>query len=141
MSFLEQNFDQYTYKFKRSTRINDNLIYVISFSQKEDIRDQLYKGELFIDVEQKTLTSAIYELNITNKAMAASLFVKRKPAKVDVWPTDIAYRVDYRNKNGKWYYGYSNVLLEFKVDWDDKLFNSVYSMTAEMAITDWETKY
>lgn len=136
--FLEHDFDQYTYKFKRSTRINDNLIYVIAFTQKENIREQLYKGELFIDVAQKTLTSAIYELNITNKALAASLFVKRKPAKVDVWPTDIAYRVDYRNKNGKWYYGYSNVLLEFKVDWDDKLFNSVYSMTAEMAVTDWE---
>ena len=29
-------------------------------------------------------------------------------------------------------------MLEFKVDWEDRLFNSVYSMTAEMAVTDWE---
>ena len=28
--------------------------------------------------------------------------------------------------------------MEFKVDWEDKWFNSVYSMTAEMAITDWD---
>jgi hypothetical protein len=28
--------------------------------------------------------------------------------------------------------------LEFKVDWDKRLFNSVYSMSCEMAITDWE---
>ncbi|MEM8846254.1 MAG: hypothetical protein AAGD17_04035 [Bacteroidota bacterium] len=28
--------------------------------------------------------------------------------------------------------------MEFKVNWQDKLFNSVYSMTAEMAVTDWE---
>ena len=41
-------------------------------------------------------------------------------------------------KDGKWYYGYSNAALTFKVDWEDKLFNSVYSMTAEMAVTDWE---
>lgn len=136
--FLERDFDQYEYKFARSTRINNQLIYVISFSQKKNIPDQLYKGELFIDVEQTTLTSAIYELNITNKDMAAQLFVRKKPSKVDVWPTDIAYRVDYRNTNGKWYYGYSNVLLEFKVNWKDKLFNSVYTMTAEMAVTDWE---
>lgn len=136
--FLERDFDQYTYKFSRSTRINGQLVYVISFYQKKDIIEPLYKGELFIDVEQKTLTSAVYELNITNKVLAAQLFVRKKPARVDVWPTDIAYRVDYRNKDGKWYYGYSNVLLEFKVDWKDKLFNSVYSMTAEMAVTDWE---
>ena len=136
--FLERDFNQYTYKFSRSTRINGQLVYVISFYQKKDIIEPLYKGELFIDVEQRTLTSAVYELNITNKVLAAQLFVRKKPARVDVWPTDIAYRVDYRNKDGKWYYGYSNVLLEFKVDWKDKLFNSVYSMTAEMAVTDWE---
>ncbi|MGX1930730.1 carboxypeptidase-like regulatory domain-containing protein [Flagellimonas sp. 2504JD4-2] len=136
--FSNGAFDNYKFTFSRSTRINDKLIYVIKFDQFETITEPLYKGELFIDVEQKTLTSAIYTLNITDKVKAAKLFVRRKPAKVDVWPTEVAYRVDYREKGGKWYYGYSNVLLEFKVDWEDKLFNSVYSMTAEMAITDWE---
>jgi hypothetical protein len=77
-------------------------------------------------------------LNITDRDKAAKMFVRKKPAHANVWPTDIAYRVDYREKNGKWYYGYSNVLLEFKINWDDRLFNSVYSMTCEMAITDWE---
>lgn len=130
--------EDYKFTFSRSTRINDKLIYVIKFTQLETVAEPLYRGELFIDVEQRTLTSAIYTLNITDKVKAAKLFVRRKPAKVDVWPTEVAYRVDYREKNGKWYYGYSNVLLEFKVDWEDKLFNSVYSMTAEMAVTDWE---
>lgn len=137
--FIDQNFDDYNFKFERSTRVNNNLVYVISFEQKKSILEPLYKGELFINVENQTLTSAVYELNITNREMASRLFVRRKPAKVDVWPTNVAYRVDYRSKNGKWYYGYSNVYLEFKVDWEDKLFNSVYSMTAEMAVTDWNT--
>lgn len=66
------------------------------------------------------------------------MFVKRKPANARVWPNEVAYRVDYREKNGKWYYGYSNVLLEFKIDWDRRLFNSVYTMTCEMAVTDWK---
>jgi hypothetical protein len=70
--------------------------------------------------------------------MAAQMFVRKKPRNADVWPTEVAYRVDYREKDGKWYYGYSNVFLEFKIDWDKKLFNSVYSMSCEMAITDWE---
>ncbi|MFC4219171.1 carboxypeptidase-like regulatory domain-containing protein [Flagellimonas marina] len=136
--FAEGSIDDYTFSFDRSTRINDRLIYVIKFNQLETIMDPLYGGELFIDVENKTLTSAIYNLNITDKDAAARLFVRRKPIGVDVWPTEVAYRVDYREKGGKWYYGYSSVMMEFKVDWADKLFNSVYSMTAEMAITDWE---
>lgn len=136
--FGDATVEEYEFKFNRSTYINDRLIYVINFDQLPSIVAPLYKGQLFIDVENKTLTSAIYELNITNRELASRLFVRKKPTKVDVWPTEVAYRVDYLEKDGKWYYGYSNVLLEFKVDWKGKLFNSVYSLAAEMAITDWK---
>ncbi|QBA63693.1 carboxypeptidase-like regulatory domain-containing protein [Muriicola soli] len=136
--FTEQSIDDYVFKFDRSTRINDRLIYVISFNQRENILDPLYRGELYIDVERKVLTSAIYSLNITDRVKASRLFVRKKPRNAEVYPVEVAYRVDYREKDGRWYYGYSNALLEFKIDWDKKLFNSVYSMTCEMAVTDWE---
>ncbi|MEY8019861.1 carboxypeptidase-like regulatory domain-containing protein [Muriicola sp. SD30] len=136
--FSEESIDDYDFRFDRSTRINDRLIYVISFNQKDNILDPLYRGELFIDVEKKVLTSAIYSLNITDRDKASRLFVRKKPRNADVYPVEVAYRVDYREKNGRWYYGYSNALLEFKINWDKKLFNSVYSMTCEMAVTDWE---
>lgn len=136
--FTNETLELYTYTFDRSTRINGKLIYVINFRQKEEMLDQLYEGQLFIDVENKILTSAIFNLNITDKYEAASMFVRKKPAKANVFPTEIAYRVDYREKDNKWYYGYSNVMMEFKINWDDRLFNSVYSMTCEMAVTDWE---
>ena len=136
--FTNESIDNYVFTFDRSTRVNERLIYVINFTQVEGIVDQLYRGQLFIDAENKTLTSAVYSLNITNRELASKLFVRKKPGKVDVWPTQVAYRVDYRNKDGKWYYGYGNAFLEFKVNWKDRLFNSVYSLTAEMAVTDWE---
>lgn len=136
--FANESISNYKFSFDRSIRVNDALIYVIKFAQHENIMDPLYQGELYIDVEKRTLTSAIFSLYITDRDKAAQLFVRRKPAKVDVWPTEVAYRVNYREKDGKWYYGYSSVSMEFKVNWADKWFNSVYSMTAEMAITDWE---
>ena len=136
--FNEATMEDYNFTFERSTRINDKLIYVVSFKQRPDIYDPLYKGQLFIDAEKKILTSAIYSLNITNKELASKMLVRKKPRNAKVYPTDIAYRVDYREKDGKWYYGYSNALLEFKINWDKKLFNSVYSMSCEMAVTDWE---
>lgn len=136
--FDEEAINAYEFSFDRSTRVNDKLIYIVDFKQIKGITDQLYQGKLYIDAENKILTSAIYSLNITDQEAAARLFVRRKPKNAKVWPTEVAYRVDYREKNGRWYYGYSNVLLEFKVNWDKKLFNSVYSMACEMAITDWE---
>lgn len=136
--FTKETLDAYDFSFDRSTKVNDQLIYIISFKQRNDISEQLYHGKLYIDAENKILTSAIYTLNITDKEEAAKMFVRRKPRNAKVWPTEVAYRVDYREKNGRWYYSYSNVLLEFKVNWTQKIFNSVYSMTCEMAVTDWE---
>ncbi|PKA96982.1 carboxypeptidase-like protein [Flavobacteriaceae bacterium MAR_2009_75] len=136
--FSNELISNYNFKFDRSTRVNDRLIYVVTFAQKESILDPLYEGKLYIDAENKILTSAIYHLNITDKDLASRLFVRKKPRNARVWPNEVAYRVDYREKNGKWYYGYSNVLLEFKIDWDRRLFNSVYTMTCEMAVTDWK---
>ncbi len=136
--FGEESIENYNFRFDRSTRINDRLIYVISFNQREDVLEPLYRGELYIDVEKKVLTSAIYSLNITDKEQASRLFVRKKPWNARVYPEEVAYRVDYRERNGKWYYGYSNAVLEFKINWDKKLFNTVYNMTCEMAVTDWE---
>lgn len=136
--FTPESISNYVFSFDHSTRVNDKQVYVVNFKQRPNILDPLYQGKLYIDAEKNVLTSAIYSLNITDAEKASRLFVRKKPANANVWPTDVAYRVDYREKDGKWYYGYSNVLLEFKINWDDRLFNSVYSLTAEMAITDWE---
>ncbi len=136
--FSEEYIDDYDFYFERNTRIDDRLIFVIGFKQKPEIEEPLYQGKLFIDGEKRILTSAIFSLNINNEEMASRMFVRRKPANAEVTPTEIAYRVDYREKDGRWYYGYSNAMLEFKVDWDKKLFNSIYSLSLEMAITDWE---
>ncbi len=136
--FNEGSISNYVFSFDNSTRVNDKEVYVVNFKQRENVPTPLYTGKLYIDADNHVLTSAIYSLNITDVEMAAQLFVRKKPANANVWPTDVAYRVDYREKDGKWYYGYSNVLLEFKINWDDRLFNSVYSLTAEMAVTDWE---
>lgn len=136
--FASDYFDDYNFTFDRNTRINDRLIFVINFSQKDEVIEPLYTGKLYIDAERKIVTSAIFSLNITDPKVASRMFVRKKPANANVYPTEVSYRVDYREKDGKWYYGYSNAILEFKIDWDKRLFNSIYNLTCEMAVTDWE---
>ncbi|NER15932.1 carboxypeptidase-like regulatory domain-containing protein [Spongiivirga citrea] len=137
--FTEDMLEYYTFSFGRTTSINNQPVYVVNFKQLETLNEPLYYGTLYINPENYVLTSAIYHLNLENEKLASAAFVKKKPRDVTVIPTEASYRVDYRNKNGKWHYGYGNVQLEFKVNWRKKLFNSRYKLSCEMAITDWET--
>lgn len=136
--FTEEDIDSYQFSYDQPTRINDNLVYVINFKQLPQIKYPLYYGKLYIDANTLALNSAVYRLNIENKELSSQMFIRKKPKKVDVYPTETMYRVNYRTKNGKWHYAYSHIALSFKVNWTGKLFNSTYSLISEMAITDWE---
>ncbi|WP_416441812.1 carboxypeptidase-like regulatory domain-containing protein [Leeuwenhoekiella sp. A16] len=137
--FLTQDLlPYYEFSFGESTIINDELIYVVNFKQKDRVLDPLYYGKLYINSKTMALTNALYNLNVENRDLASSMFVRKKPNNVRVYPVEASYRVDYREKDGKWYYGYSNVQLEFVVNWKRKLFNSRYRISSEMLVTDWE---
>jgi len=136
--FTTNVIDLYTFSFAPSTTINEKPVYVVNFKQRDEVIEPLYFGKLFIDSKTLALTSAVYSLNVENKELTSKLFVKKKPKDVSVYPTEASYRVDYREKDGKWYYGYSNVQLTFKIKRKGKLFNSVYSLISEMAVTDWK---
>ncbi|GGK24987.1 hypothetical protein GCM10007962_19060 [Yeosuana aromativorans] len=132
------NLSQYVFSFDTSTQINNRPVYVVNFKQSINNKQPLYYGKLYIDSETLALTSAVFNLNVEDKQLSSELFVRKKPRKVIVYPTEASYRVDYRTKNGKWYYGYGNIQLTFKVNWKNKLFNSVYTLNSEMAVTDWK---
>ena len=136
--FNENNLSAYEFSFDKPTEINNQSVYVVKFKARPNIYEPMYFGKLYINANTFTLISAIYSLNVENRDLAAKMFVKKKPNNVRVYPTEATYRVDYRHKNGQWFYGYSNLQLTIKVIWKGKLFNSVYTLNSEMAITDWE---
>ncbi|PKQ44821.1 carboxypeptidase-like regulatory domain-containing protein [Confluentibacter flavum] len=136
--FDVENLDYYRFSFGESTQIDNALVYVVNFEQNPGIETPLYYGKLYIDAENLALKSAVYSLNVENKKLASEMYVRKKPRKAEVYPTEATYRVNYRTQNGKWHYAYSNILLTFKVNWQGKLFNSVYTLSSEMAVTDWK---
>jgi hypothetical protein len=138
MIFTEDMIGNYEFSIENITKINDRLIYVLGFKQRPHITEPLYYGKLYIDTESLAITSATFNLNVENKSLASDMFIKKKPAGARVYPTVAAYHIDYREKNGKWYYGYSRGQITFKVDWHKRLFNTIYESTIEMAVTDWE---
>lgn len=136
--FDYEDIPNYDFSFGKSTQINDTPVYVINFKQKREVVRPLYYGKLYIDATSLALIKADYRLNVENKELTSRMYVRKKPRRVDVYPTEAHYTVSYRNKNGMWSFAYSNIDLTFKVNWKGRLFNSIYHLKSEMAITDWK---
>lgn len=138
--FSDNAFELYDFSLEDFTQINDKQVLVLAFKQKPSIESPLYYGKLFIDAKSLAIISATFQLNVEDKVKAGLLFTRKKPAGADVYPTEVRYQVDYRQQNGKWIFSYSRGDLTFKINWDKRIFNTVYSTTVELAITDWENQ-
>jgi len=136
--FSYDMFDIYNFKFDKMVNMNNNNVYVIDFKQKSSIVEPFYQGKLFIDADTYSLVKTEFSLNLDNMVKAKKFFVKKKPVNADVIPLDTKYIIDYREQDGKWHFNYSRIELSFKVKWDKKLFNSIYNISIEMAVTDWK---
>lgn len=135
--FTEDMVEFYDFTFGKSTKIDNRFIYVVNFKQKAHVKSPLFYGKLYIDAQSLALTNAKFQLNLDNKVKASRVFIVKKPKGAKVYPIEANYQIDYRVKDGKWYYGYSRIQLGFKINWDKKLFNTVYHTTIEMAVTNW----
>lgn len=126
----------YNYTLGGIIQIDDKPHYVIDFIQKPDVDEPLFMGSLFIEMESYAITEAEFGFNLSNKEMASSIFIRRKPLGMEVTPEIATYRTKYREQNGKWHFEYSRAEVKFKVNWKKKLFNTYYTTMSELAVTD-----
>jgi len=138
MIFTDEMIKNYEFSFDRSTRLDNRLIYVVDFIQSVNNNEPLYFGKLYIDAENLALKSAVFKLNIQDREASSRMFIIRKPLNARVYPIEANYRIDYIERDGKWYYGYSRIELGLRINWKRRLFNTTYYSTIEMAVTDWE---
>lgn len=136
--FTDETIASYSFSFDAPSAINNRNVYVVNFSPKNNGLNINYKGKLYIDVQSLALVSANYTLDLSNKRKTKNLLVKKKPRNVIVYPLEANYKVDYKAKDDKWYYSYSRLSLRFKVNKKRELFNKVYTLSSEMAVTNWE---
>ena len=136
--FTEDMMGNYQFTIENISKIGERLMYVIDFHQHQFVEEPLYYGKLYVDTESLAILSATFSLNVSDKAKASDLFIRKKPAGAKVYPTEATYQINYREKDGKWIFGYSRAEIVFKIEWKKRLFNTHYASTIEMAVTDWE---
>jgi hypothetical protein len=129
----------YDYKYEKIIEYEGRELYVISFDQKEEIQDPLFKGIIYVDVETKALIAAHFSLSPRGMKYAQNLLIKKHPRKFKIKPIYANYRVSYREIDNKWCL--DNIMCEIQIKAkSDKLFvNSTYTSTCEMVVTQVDT--
>ncbi len=126
----------YNYSLTSVIEIDGKPHYVIEFVQRPSVEMPLFMGNLYIQMDTYAITEAEFGFNLSDKAAASSIFIRKKPLGMEITPELATYRVKYREQDGKWYFAYSRAEVKFKVNWKRKLFNTFYTTMAEIAVTD-----
>ncbi len=128
----------YNYSYGGMTSVQDRESMIINFEPKPFIKDPLYEGRIFLDVDNLAIIGIDFNIDEDKVSEAAALFIQRKPSSMRVDIESANYLTKYRIHEGTWYLSYVRSELDFKCRWKKKLFNSKYSLMSEMAITDVE---
>ena len=126
----------YLFKMEESTNIDNRPQYVISFKPQVIMPYALYYGKLYIDKERLSFTRAEFNLSMDDRNKATQAILKKKPFGLRFRPLEVAYLVNYKDRDGVTYLNYIRNTIRFKCDWKRKLFSTSYAITSEMVVTD-----
>lgn len=137
LDVFPEKFDEvYDYRMGGTVYVNDRPAFIIHFEQKPNIDDPLYKGRIFVDVDDLALVAIEFNVNEKHLEKATSQFIVKRPAGMNVALDGVNYIVKYRKVDDKWFLNYVRNELQLWVRWNRKLFRSNYTITSEMAVTD-----
>ena len=135
--FLEDDFEtRYNLEFSDMLTYGDRLVYVISFQQKREIHDLLFKGQVYLDQETLAVLAVDFEFNPELLHKEPELFLVSRSPKIRIRPVAAKYHVNYRVLNNKYYVSQVRGEVEMKVRKRKKWISSRYKISIEMAITD-----
>ncbi len=130
------SIDNYSFSYQQTVQVDDAPNFVIEFRPAKKLDYPLYYGNIYIQKNNYAITRVEFHLDLSNPKLAASQFIKRKPAGTVFVPTETNYLVTFKSQEGKYFLNYMRVDLKFKSDWKRKLFKNNYTISSEMAITE-----
>ena len=136
-----QKDSPYRYSYEGKTIIDDRTVDIISFRQKNEISDPLFKGQIFIEKESKALVEARFEINPEFVKNATYMFIDRISSKIKIELQQAQYIVSYKlSDDGFYYINHIRGDLRFKARKTRQLFSSALHFWFEMVTCQIETE-
>jgi len=132
--FLDQSEpSRYTYTYSDLISYNSQDAYAITFVQKEDVTDALYKGTMYIDKENYAILGADFEINPNYLDKAAENLILKKSKRLIVKLEKIKYSISYKPFGGKYYLNHIRCDLLLKTRFRNHLLSDNFSTFIEFA--------
>ncbi|KAA6333885.1 hypothetical protein EZS27_017757, partial [termite gut metagenome] len=131
-----ESLSDYKFKIEKSIMIDERLHYVISFEPQVILPYPLMYGRLYIEEQNLVFSRAEFSLSMDDRNKATQAILKKKPFNLRFKPEEINYLVTYKQQNGYSYLNYIRSEINFRCDWQRRLFSTNYSVVSEMVVTD-----
>lgn len=126
----------YAFRMDEAVMLNNRPHYVISFQPQVLLPYALYIGKLYIDKEKLSFSRAEFSLSMDDNNKATQAILKKKPFGLRFKPLEVAFLVNYKERDGITYLSYIRNEVRFKCDWKRKLFSTTYTILSETVVTD-----
>jgi hypothetical protein len=130
---------EYNFEINGLISFNNKPHYIISFQQRPEINEILFRGTMYLDAESLAFARMEFYMNVEGRRDASNIFIRRKPSRMEVEIDRARYTVDFIEDNGRWFFNSSSVDVGFRVRWRNRLFGlftTNYTVSSEIAITD-----
>ncbi len=120
----DDEYNLYNYVSTDITVIDNRIVNVIAFEQKENVDNPLYRGELYIDSENNALIRATFEINPRYIDKATNMFIEKKSKDLNITLQKVEYTLSYKQWNTMYYINHVRGDLYFKIKKRKQLFSS-----------------
>lgn len=105
--FTIKNFKNYNYDIEATTFYNNSNVYIINFDQKDEIKEDLYKGKIFIDQNSLAVVRVEYTKSPKGqeywKMSRKDAFFLKKISGCECSYSNMVRVITYKQINNKWY--------------------------------------
>lgn len=105
--FTVKNFKNYNYDIEATTFYNNSNVYIINFDQKDEIKEDLYKGKIFIDQNSLAVVRVEYTKSPKGKKYwkmgRKDAFIMKKISGCECSYSNMVRVITYKQINNKWY--------------------------------------
>ncbi len=133
--FLDkESLDQYDFVNADIVTRNGSSVYAIEFRQKEEIKQPLFQGFLFVDIESLAFIGAEFEMNPKYINRAQHRFFSQHDPDFITNLEKASYTISYQYYNGHYHLGHVRGELKMKIRQKNQFFSNDYSAFLEMAV-------
>lgn len=136
---LEDASEYYNFQLHDMVVWNDQLVYVIGFTQKAHIKESMLEGTIYIEAQNFAIVGADFYFAPEQLKRSSKMFVVRKSSAARVKPVKTSYSVKYVQIKGKYYTQYVRGALQLKVKKQKEVFSKNFSTQMEMVYTKYDT--